>query len=974
MVSVDRRLFVVLAAVFMLAVSVQVILSDDSDAADSSYVRSVSMRVYDQDSEEYANLAYLSSELPSEFSPAEWVRDADNGLWYNINTASSDFGSILRYGMVHDITLSEIRSDIGDSRGEFTSSSFVIAQVGFDINGDCGVNVEIKKAGATVFSKDETASLSVAGSYIATTVQGVFLYSVGSGCDIDVADPAGLYSVAVKCNGIAAGNATTDYRGTVYNLYGSVEDKGAKPIPGAVVTYQITDSEGTLMSEGSILTDASGNYIIQSVGGTIVNITSVAADGFTFSTSTYSYGTVTGDAFPGMIFTANENYIRVIVKDQSARPAAGVEISAVWFRSFPNGDGTYTIEAKTSGVAVPASTDADGIALVTLSEVFSEYNLLVKGMTGQFSFEDVDPIYATPSSSQPLPDHLEHAGNAYANVTSFVDLGITADDYSVIMTVSGAIDASSQGGAVLQGVQLGADWYYQYPDGSDYKIRDKNSRDYADPATDNLSPGKVWMSTRYTAEDGTILLHYTKPANLMAGEEAFLYVYAIGGAASSPSADYNFTYTLPADGSRTVIEIADSYPAAVAMAPDAVVDAEVVSDDVSYTLHGEITGDLPDSVRVYCITPSGIEMSRVVSPVSGTLTFSFTVKRGDSCKVGIDDLPGYTFTPQTQQMASAYNDMITFTSVSSASSWSVDRETPALLKTYTVSGVAEGDILNFKYSVAGTNVTMQVRATGSTVSVPVMGNAGNVVDSFNVTGDGLYIKWTSDTEVTVAEMTQITVVTYYDTSADQPTIDNVVGGQTVQIYVEGVSYAVVVSDANGKATTSVPGIPEISFRLNDLYVPSAPITDGAYGGCTGLNLKEVIPSPASKIATVTIRHIATSSLQNEGTPTNVDILSGPMTLDLTVGDTREFTAPEVEGFTFSGWFINGTNVSGARDIHVCSIRVTEDMNGATLVASYAADNPETPEEDIGPLVAVGILSLTIAIIGLIFVILQRRRY
>jgi len=971
MAITDRRLIVVLIAAFTFAISLQVVLSEDSDAANTSYIRNVSIRAYDQDSTDYDNLAYLSDKLPTEFSAAEWVRDADNGLWYNINTTSSEFGRILRYGMIHDMTLAEIRSDIGDYRTEFTPANFVIIQAGCDISGDCGVNVEIRKSGTSVLVSDETASLSVAGCYIATTVEGVYLYSVGtSGCDIDVTDPAGLYALSMKCNGVAAGNATTDYRGTVYNLYGNVQDKGGKPIPEATISYQITDSEGTVMTEDTIETDAYGEYVINSVGGTIVNITNVTAAGFTFPISTYSYGTVTGDAYPGMTFTSNENYIRVIVRDQSARPAAGVEISAVWYTSYSNGDGTYTIAARYDGVSVPSPTDADGVAIVTVAEVFSDYNLLIKGMTGQFSFGNTDPIYPT-ITDHPLPDHLDGAGNAYANVTSFVDIGIKAEDYSIIVTVAGSMDSSAQGGAVLEGVQMAADWYYQMQDGTDYTIRDKDNRDY-DPSGE-LVPGRVWMANKFTDADGTVLLHYTLPENTLAGEEAYIFVYARGAASSSPSADYTFNYALPADGTKTIVEFADDYVACSAMPAAAVINTNVFSDDVSYTVHGEITGDLPDSVTVYCISATGIEMTQTVVPVMSSMTFEFTVKRGTSVKIGIDDLPGYAFTPQSQQMPSAYSDTITFSAVSAAAAWTVEREVPAILQTYTVTGTDAGDILSFKFSVAGTNVSMQARATGDTVPVPVTGSSGNVVDSFGLTGSDLYIKWTSDTDVTVAKMVSITTVTYYDTETDQPTIANIVGAQTVQIYVDGQSYAVVVSDANGRAVTTVPDIPQITFRMNDLAIPSVYISSGAYEGCTGLNLKEVIPSPASKIATITLRHIATSSLQNEGTPTNVDILSGPMVLELTVGDTREFTAPEVEGFTFSGWFINGTDVSGTRDAHICSLRVTEDMDGATLVASYAADNPEVPEEDIGPLVAIGVLSLTIALIGLIFVILQRRR-
>ena len=72
--------------------------------------------------------------------------------------------------------------------------------------------------------------------------------------------------------------------------------------------------------------------------------------------------------------------------------------------------------------------------------------------------------------------------------------------------------------------------------------------------------------------------------------------------------------------------------------------------------------------------------------------------------------------------------------------------------------------------------------------------------------------------------------------------------------------------------------------------------------------------------------------------------------------------------------INGTSVSDTRDLHICNIRVTEDMDGATLLASYAADTPEPPKEKFGTTIAIGVLAVTIALIAMIYVVLQVRRY
>ena len=198
MVSKGRSLVLFIAAV-TLAIALAFVCAgtDSSDAADSSYIRSVSIKVYDQDSTDYSDLAYLSDELPKELSAAEWVRDTGNGLWYNVNTMSPDFGKILRYGMIYDITLTEIRSDVGDYSPIFSAANFVIVEVGCEINGDCTLALDIKKDGTAVLSDVKAASLSVAGYYVSTTTEGVYLYTVDyTQGDIKVADPA------LTCRGV----------------------------------------------------------------------------------------------------------------------------------------------------------------------------------------------------------------------------------------------------------------------------------------------------------------------------------------------------------------------------------------------------------------------------------------------------------------------------------------------------------------------------------------------------------------------------------------------------------------------------------------------------------------------------------------------------------------------------------------------------------------------------------------------------
>ena len=977
-----QRLFTLIVAIVAVTAILQFPMyvdSDESSAADPSYIRAVSIKVFDQDTSDYSDLAYLSDKLPVQFNAAEWVKDA-GGLWYNINDRSSDCGKVLRYGAVTNITNEEIRSDVANFSPAFTASSFVLVEIGCEISGDCNLALEIKKDGTSVRTDVRQASTVVSGSYIDTPIQGLYLYSVAtSGADINLADFAGLYSVAMKCNGIAAGNATTDYKGTVYTLGGCVKDKRGSEIAGANVSYQITDTEGIIMGEGVLVTGADGKYAIRSVAGTIVNITSVEAEGFSFPVSTYSYGTVTGDVLPGKTFNSNESYIKVVVKDRSGLPASGVEIDATWYTQSINPDSSYRIDASDEGLMVPFRTDSDGTAIITISKIIPGARLLVKGMTGSYTFNDVDPIYATPSTPNPLPSFLSGSGNAYANLTTYYNVSILADDYSVVVTTAGNINpATLGGGAELQGVHLSVLWYYQCnAEGGGYDIMDKDQAMLYTRGFNSLSPGKAWFMDPYSSADGTVVLHYTMPSWTMAspsiGEEAYLYVYADGASPTSASSEYTYTNAQPTSGATSITDFADMYDTCAALVSTSVNPVTLRADEVSYTIYGSVTGDLPDSITVTCTTPTNIGTIKTVSPELGVLEFAFTVKADSSCWIEIDDVVGYTFTNQKQKMRSADDDLY-FTTAASATPTLIERTEPVVLETFTISNSSEGDIFTFRCRVAGTDMVVMERATGTTTTIEVKGWNGNIVSAPVLSADNMYISWTGENTIYVAELVQKEIVSYYNPSANEPTIDNIVGGQTIQVMCEGAAYTTVLTDANGKAMITVPDIADITYRLGDLAVTSAPVTSGAYQGTEGLNLKDVIPSPASKLVTVTVRYIATSSLQNESQPTNVDILTGPTDMILTVGESRDFTAPEVEGFDFAGWFINGEKVSNSKNLYICNLSVTEDMDGSTLVASYASVTPEPPKEKFGTTIAIGILAVTIAIIAMIYVILQIRRY
>ena len=303
----------------------------------------------------------------------------------------------------------------------------------------------------------------------------------------------------------------------------------------------------------------------------------------------------------------------------------------------------------------------------------------------------------------------------------------------------------------------------------------------------------------------------------------------------------------------------------------------------------------------------------------------------------------------------------------------IDRTYAEILSDYTINNVPNGEILTFKFKVAGSEYTVMKRADSSTLILDVYGRVGNVVESMDVSATGVYISGFTDNVATAARLVERSFVTYFDEKIDQPTIDNVVGGQSIQIYCDGRLYTNITTGETGLTTVTVPDTPETTYKFGNLYVTSQEISTGAFNGYYGINMKDVIESPAVKEVKITVRYVAVSSLQNETEPTSKDILDSS-TMTLKNGEKKQLTAPQMDGFSFSGWYINGVKISNSKDLYQCDLEANETMDGSTLTATYSADTPEPPEEDIGTTIAIGVLAVTISIIALIYVVLQIRRY
>ena len=370
-------------------------------------------------------------------------------------------------------------------------------------------------------------------------------------------------------------------------------------------------------------------------------------------------------------------------------------------------------------------------------------------------------------------------------------------------------------------------------------------------------------------------------------------------------------------------------------------ETSVSAEQVAYTITGTVTGSVPDSVTVFCLSATTGDV-RTASEIAGIITFTFPVMEGWSCKIDIDPVAGYTFTNNGMTLPSAMGDQA-YSSVAASIDTSCKRSAPVIIDTYTITGLSAGDKAKFDYGIAGIAVSTTVMSSSDSVSLSVYGRTGNVVSSIEATGVGdVYIPGFTGSTVAASRDIEKKLIVYYDGSSG-PAIDNIRAGQNIDIYCNGVKSASGVSGTDGIITAVYPNVSDVVFKIGELTLASSEITSGVYKGFIGINLYEAVPPAAAKTVDLTIRYVASSSMENQDTPTVVDILnpdpSVPVIKTLAVGSTETFNAPGLEGFRFSGWYLDGVCVSNRMD---CELTITENMAGATLTASYGAVTPSLP--------------------------------
>ena len=973
-VSVGGRVTAVLIVVLMLTSAVTVIgQSDSSYAASSEGITDLSISIFDQDSEDLSGLIYLSNELPDSLSAAEWIL-GDDGVWYNVNSSSPSYGSALTYGTASATAVAV--KDILDKYSAIFTSDFLLVQITYTLKYACSVSLDLSKDGSSVYTNSGAQDITASGyTFTSGMTRSVVLSVKDSGADINVADTRGIYSVSASYNGIPVNPASVPYAAGKLSVGGLLKDVDNKPVSGATVNYKV----GT--TSGSVVSGTDGRYAFLVDYGSEASLTGIIASGYTFATAAgYSYGAVTADITNGD-FSAPQHTVKVTVRDSGGNPAVGVSLTAIWYSQ--TGSGPYDIITSVTGIDCTRVTGTDGSAVITVVEpdplpmkLYIKANDIDLELNRNNYHFAVDAMPSGTASASSVPDTLVEAGNRYADLSIYGDIELVAMEKSATITVAGAMDGLS-GGAALPDATVTVMWYYQVETGTGFIIRD-NDHISGLPVGSfaNLVKGEARVSKATTGADGTVTVIYKEPEwTPNPDDSAFLVIVVTGATATSPTSLYTFaSFTVPQTSTDPIDVLAAPVNSCVAVPVGAAFAGETLrAEEVAYTLEGTISGTVPDSVEVHLIT-STFGYGKTVDESAGTISFTFPVKAGVAYRVDLAAVEGYEFDPASKSTGTVTGDL-SFTSTSSAVVVDIDRSATVAADIFTVTGLPEGDQAIFTYTVAGTTVTAVATAGSVPLEFKAYGRTGNIVEDVSVvSAGGAYIGELSGNTATAYPLSAMGIVTYSDSSAGEPTLENVISNTTVSAYFGEDLLCNITTGADGTANASLPDISNVTFKMGTYSVPGAIVASGPFKDYVAVNLYGVVEPPAATEVNLTIRYYATSSMQNSSTPTSIEIMDSPVHRTLTIGTTETFIAPELSGFAFAGWTLDGQMISSASNKRVCSLTVTEGMEGSTLAATYAALAPEPPAPDYGTVIAIGMVAVVIALIAFIFVLLHVRRY
>ncbi len=984
MKSTMKSAFAFIAVALMIMVAVVPMVSVfteengvDAAASTTSGVSDIKVQLFEKkDATEpasyYADLIYCSNDthkLPKTVNATQYV-EMKGGVWMNVDEKSADYGKFLTYGKT-GMTTEQILAQSVEGGGWLP-----LIQVSATYNSAFNWNVSVTKDGGTSYGESGDIKLQKEGydgtkySFPATQVVSTIKISqdaAGNSAYMGLDDIVGKYVVDVKVNGVSEKKETLTI-GDYVEISGTLSPaEGTYAIAGATIKYTVDGKEETAVSKET------GAYDFKVLKGSVVVFKSITYPGdvFTFK-GLKSLGTVTSKTT--LDIGAEQSITTVTVTDKSsiAVPIKDAKLTLSWYQEKEK-DGKYYVKSVSGVAKICGNSGIDGVISVAYIKPTVEegYKAILVGTASlasgdYYTFDTNSVTQNTSGEGTSIESQLTKEGTKiiYSN-TSATSPTFKAKESTLTVTVKEAGDENPVVGATVTA--------------SFYEVKDSTTSGKKDIKS---LAGSI-KSIGTTGEEGTVKLTYVAPTGT-AGYSAWMLISATSAPGFTFANKTALTTGSTVDTIEKQIEGCSATVAITVGSTDPVVNAKETAFRVDVKATNvpagkSVTFNYTDGIGTSVVSGKATASSSDVtacfyvlkdkSPAITATLDGYVLKYGkyttwtvptvtDNISTPIEFVATSTTETISLGIPNVYGSGGKVTDVSTGQRFSV-----------SLPSIANNKPVTFEYTVDGVTYKNTVLSKDGTASLYVY-SWNSIIAFTSVTAPGYTVSIVDGAIADgPAKVIKEYTITFKDGSAATA---NVVVGIDVAVYldVDKAPIATVKANAIGvaKFKTEEIGAKMVYFKCNGVFVSKVFVdTTFAYD----VDISAAIKAAPVKVTEYTVNYFATDVNANasDSDHTAYSMIMAPQIVN--VGSDVKINAPEVSGYKFVGWMMDGKIVSADAEY---TLNVTtnplEKVNA--IYEQHLVSEPKDGGIDSTTLI-IGIAAVVIALIAVIYAVIQKKQ-
>lgn len=980
MKSTMKSAFAFIAVALMIMVAVVPMVSVfaeengvDAAASTTSGVSDIKVQLFEKkDATEpasyYADLIYCSNDthkLPKSVNATQYV-EMKGGVWMNVDEKSADYGKFLTYGKT-GMTTAQILT-----QSEEGGNWLPLIQVSATYNSAFNWNVSVTKDGGDSYGESGDIKLQKEGydgtkySFPATQVVSTIKISQAAddsaymGLGENIENIVGKYVVDVKVNGVSEKKETLTI-GDYVKISGTLSPAdGTYAIAGATIKYTVDGKEETAVSKET------GAYDFKVLKGSVVVFKSITYPGdvFTFK-GLKSLGTVTSDT--SLDIKAEQSVTNVTVKDNSstAVPIKDAKLTLSWYQEKAKESGKYYVKSVSGVAKICGNSDKNGVIYVAYIKPTVEegYKAILVGTASlasgdYYTFDTNSVTQNTSGEGTSIASQLTKEGTKIIYSESATTPTFKAKESTLTVTVKEAGNENFVVGATVTA--------------SFYEMKDSTTSGKED--IESLAGSIKSIGT--TDEQGTVKLTYVAPT----GTEGY-NVYMLISATSAPGFTFaNKTALTKGSTVDTIEKQIEGCSATVAIAVGSTDPVVVKAKETAFKVDVKAT-NVPAGKSVTFNYTDGIGTSVVsgkATASSSNVTAYFYVLKDKSPAITAT-LDGYVL------KCDGYT------------TWTVPTVTADVSAAITFIATSTTEIVDLvKPNVYGSVGKVTDVSTGQKFSVSLPSIADNKPVTFEYTVDGVTYKNTvlsKDQSASLYIYSWNSIIAFTSVIAPGYTV-SVVGGAigaalTVKEYIieftdgsspapAGIEVSIYLDvDKAPIATVKTNAIGIAKFKTENIdgktvyYKCNGVFVSGTISSVNTVNIHDAIAVAPVKVTKYTVNYFATDVNANasDSDHTAYSMIMAPQIVN--VGSDVKINAPEVSGYKFVGWMMDGKIVSADAEY---TLNVTtnplEKVNA--IYEQHLVSEPKDGGIDSTTLI-IGIAAVVIALIAVIYAVIQKKQ-